>query len=140
MQALTKAIAEARALRAKATQGPWAYEATGTQSNEWCLGQVVDENDNLLSGRIEEGQGEVVELVCENANASGFADPEYIAFSANTLPLFVDAVERMERALREMSDVTYCGCVRVGNSQTKRCKGHAALLEVETMFSKGSGN
>ena len=61
-----------------ATEGPWAWEATGEKDNSWAVGLVQDEAGSTLVGRIEAGEGIVIDGVCEGIGGR-LPDAEHIA-------------------------------------------------------------
>lgn len=71
-----KFLQEMKRAAQKATPGPWAYEAVDEKGNGWCLGVVVDVDDNPLSGRLEGDEGDVDEEVCRG---DGLNNAEFIA-------------------------------------------------------------
>lgn len=77
---LRKAAARIRQFANNATDGPWAWEATGQQDNSWALGTVVDEGGDDLSGDITDHDGptEVVDAVCYQDDGN-LSDAAYIA-------------------------------------------------------------
>ncbi len=68
-------IAELRKLLENATEPPWAYELVGDKCNDWCIGVLVDANDQPIAGEavqpFNEETGEygerpiVVDGICE---------------------------------------------------------------------------
>jgi hypothetical protein len=71
-----------------ATEGPWAWEQTGDKDSSWAVGWVMDQDENPLSGRLETGEGIVVEGVCEGIAANP-ADGEFIAHARTDVPALV---------------------------------------------------
>lgn len=49
-----------------ATPWPWAWEATGDKDSSWAVGFVQDEDGNPLTGEIGQGEGIVIDGVCES--------------------------------------------------------------------------
>jgi hypothetical protein len=72
---------QGRLVRAKAaTEGPWAWEATGEKDNSWAVGLVQDEDGTSLAGQIEAGQGIVIEGICEGIDGH-LADAAHIVLN-----------------------------------------------------------
>lgn len=77
-------IEELKALEAKATPGPWAWEFTG-DDNTCAVGTVMDENDNFVAGMIDgDADTVVVDSVCPEV--SNQQDAAFIAAARNILP------------------------------------------------------
>jgi len=100
------AMAELRRLLDAATPGPWAWEMTGDKDNSWGVGIIVDDDENLITGRNETGENLLVESVCEAGADGNPADAELIAAMRNALPGLLAEVE----------------CHRA------ECRGYAAML------------
>ncbi|AIY16152.3 hypothetical protein GUY44_12020 [Pimelobacter simplex] len=92
---LDDTLANIRARAEAATPGPWAWEAVGEKDNGWCLGVVWDDNDQPLTGRIQEGSGTIIDAVCENVGASHFADAEFIAHAPADIELLLTLHDRV---------------------------------------------
>lgn len=86
-----------------ATDGPWAWEATGDKDNSWALGLVCDESEQPIRGQLEHGQGVVVDGVCESINGH-LSDAEHIASWHPGVALAVAAW------LESAVDDPRCGC------------------------------
>lgn len=84
-------IGALRKLLAATTPGPWAWEATSRDDNEWQLGltdppvkgQVIEKHD-ARTGTFE-ALPEVVEHVASSGAANSFADAEFIVAARNGL-------------------------------------------------------
>lgn len=100
-------LKELRELEAKATPVPWAWESTG-EDNTCAVGTVMDENDNFISGMVEQDADTiVVDSVCPEV--SNQQDAAFIAAARNVLPRLLtmltsptdaalrEAVERLEK-------------------------------------------
>lgn len=59
---------EEEAAAKTATESPWAWEATGEKDNSWAIGLVQTEEGETISGRIDAGEGIVIDGVCESIN------------------------------------------------------------------------
>jgi hypothetical protein len=88
-----------------ATEGPWAWEQTGDKDNSWAVGCVMDEDEQPLSGRLETGQGIVVEGVCEGIDHNP-ADAEFIAHARTDVPALI-AELRVARDLVEDAGLSH---------------------------------
>jgi len=75
---LNARLAEDEAAANAATPGPWAWEPTGDKDSSWAVGLVQDEDGSDLSGRLEPGQGVVIDGVCESINGH-IPDADHIA-------------------------------------------------------------
>src|SRR5258708_13669153 len=69
---LTARLDEDEAVAKAATEGPWAWAATGEKDNSWAVALVgdADEEEKMLSGRIEAGDGIIIDPVCEGINGN----------------------------------------------------------------------
>lgn len=61
-----------------ATEGPWAWEATGDKDSSWAVGLVRDEDERMLTGEIGHGEGIIIDGVCESIDGR-LGDGEHIA-------------------------------------------------------------
>jgi DNA repair exonuclease SbcCD ATPase subunit len=96
-------LAAIKARAGAATEGPWAWEATGDKDGFWAVGLVCDDEENYLSGELEHGQGVVVEGICDGISAS-FEDAEFIAHARSDIPALLAHVGRLaseNHALRD---------------------------------------
>src|SRR5258708_31906019 len=77
---LTARLDEDEAVAKAATEGPWAWAATGEKDNSWAVALVgdADEEEKMLSGRIEAGDGIIIDPVCEGINGN-LPDAAHIA-------------------------------------------------------------
>ena len=77
---LTARLAEDKAAALAATEGPWAWAATGEKDNSWAVALVgdADEEEKMLSGHVEAGDGIIIDPVCEAINGN-LADGAHIA-------------------------------------------------------------
>jgi hypothetical protein len=75
-----------------ATEGPWSWEATGDKDNSWALGFVQDEDGNTLSGQLDNGEGIIIEGVCESVEDANYADAEFIVTARTAMPALLAAI------------------------------------------------
>lgn len=108
MTALPPLTVEERAnltkLAEAATPGPWAYEAVNEKGNDWCVGVIVDANDQPVSGRVVgEQDGAVDEFVCFG---DGLQNAAYIAAANPSVLLrLLSQVAALERDRDEWRSV-----------------------------------
>lgn len=97
-------IGKLKELLEKATPVPWAWEATGEKSNDWCVGTAMNpDTGEYATELIEQGDGfEPVDLVCSRDDATGFQDARLIVEVVNALPKLLEAVD----ALKELVDAS----------------------------------
>lgn len=118
---MTDRLAEIEARLSKATPGPWAWEPHG-DSGSWSLGVVWDDNDNPLRGRIEPGEGEVVECIAEGGVNCTDADAALIAAAPSDLRDLLAAV----KAARDAHE---SGEIIVTDADTAHAETHLAIPE-----------
>ncbi len=91
-------LTELRRLHEVATEPPWAWEMTGDKDNSWGVGVIVDDDENLITGRNETGENLLVESVCEAGADGNPADAALIVAMRNALPGLLAEVERLRAA------------------------------------------
>jgi hypothetical protein len=79
-----------------ATEGPWAWEATGEKDNSWAVGLIQDDDGEPIEGENEPGDNIVIEGICEGIDAH-IPDAEFIAHARQDVPALVAEL----RAARE---------------------------------------
>jgi hypothetical protein len=109
-------LTELRRLHEAATPGPWAWEMTGDKDNSWGVGIIVDDDENLITGRNEPGENLLVESVCEAGADGNPADAELIVAMRNALPGLLAEVERL-RAAAPASEDDEPECLRCGRGK-----------------------
>lgn len=95
---------ELRRLAEKATPGPWAYDFVGEKSNDWCVGQAVDQNDKLIEGEVPDSKDFVViEHVAEMTDGN-LSDARYIAAAnPNTVIALLDETDSLSSQVQSLN-------------------------------------
>src|SRR5258708_21951486 len=94
---LTARLDEDEAVAKAATEGPWAWAATGEKDNSWAVALVgdADEEEKMLSGRIEAGGGVLIDPVCEGINGHLPDAPHIARHDPARAPRRVDAAPKI---------------------------------------------
>lgn len=92
------------ALAKAATPGPWAWESVNEKGNDWCVGVIVDANDQPVSGRVVgDEDGAVDVFVC---SGDGLHNAAHIAAANPAVVLRLTAQVREAEA--RWKDITKC--------------------------------
>jgi hypothetical protein len=92
-----------------ATEGPWAWEATGEKDNSWAVGLIQDDDGEPIEGENEPGENIVIEGICEGIDAH-IPDAEFIAHARADVPALVaelHAARAFEHFIREHATTSH---------------------------------
>lgn len=93
-----------------ATEGPWAWESVGLQSNEWALGTMFPTHEGEVIDTYDEATGKfgkkpvVVEGIAQSCGEGLFANARFIAAARSDVPALCAAVRERDATIIRMRE------------------------------------